>query len=203
MQPPCTDSASLELVKPLTGQTTNRHGILELVPCHQSNSIMTDTTQSKRLENAVAPSGGQNGSVAEELSNLRTRCPLPVLMSRMGYAKFATRLCRSPFRPDKNASWGIVRLNGRWIWKDFATGEHGVFSRPGLSFDLPNTSASTWGGGCPDVGADDSRTRRARSHREDGQTMHEPVTLTSPADDHMCSGYSPQRRATARLTGRD
>ena len=125
MQPPCTDSASLELVKPLTGQTTNRHGTLEAVPCHQSSSIMTDTTQSKRLENAVAPSGGQNGSVAEELSNLRTRCPLPVLMSRMGYAKFATRTCSSPFRADKKPSWGIFQRNDRWFWKDHGTGDSG------------------------------------------------------------------------------
>ena len=86
---------------------------------------MTDRIQSKRLQNAVAPSGGQRGSAGEDLGNLRTRCPLPVLMNRMGYAKFATRTCSSPFRADKKPSWGIFQRNDRWFWKDHGTGDSG------------------------------------------------------------------------------
>lgn len=57
--------------------------------------------------------------------DLRTRCPLPVLMRRMGLAKHSKPLCRSPFREDAKPSWGIFQRDGRWFWKDFATGEFG------------------------------------------------------------------------------
>ncbi|MEI8287908.1 MAG: hypothetical protein WCH99_00430 [Verrucomicrobiota bacterium] len=60
-----------------------------------------------------------------ELSELRKRCPLPVLMTRLGLERFAKKSCPSPFRPDQNASWGIYEKNGRWRFKDFATGECG------------------------------------------------------------------------------
>ncbi len=53
------------------------------------------------------------------------RCPLPALMSRMGYAKFAKRSCPSPFRTDKKPSWGVFQRNDRWFWKDHGTGDSG------------------------------------------------------------------------------
>ncbi len=59
------------------------------------------------------------------IRDLRARCPLPVLLRRMGMAQHAKPLCRSPFREDSKPSWGIFQRNGRWFWKDFATGEHG------------------------------------------------------------------------------
>lgn len=64
----------------------------------------------------------QTGLTLEEL---RTRCPLPVLMHRMGLAKHAKASSCSPFRPDKNASWGIFQRDDRWFWKDHGTAESG------------------------------------------------------------------------------
>ena len=59
------------------------------------------------------------------IRNLRARCPLPVLLKRMGLAKHAKPLCRSPFREDTKPSWGIFQRDGRWFWKDFGTDESG------------------------------------------------------------------------------
>jgi len=59
------------------------------------------------------------------ISDLRRACPLPVLMRRVGLSRFAKPSCPSPFRCDQNASWGIFQTNGRWLFKDFATGECG------------------------------------------------------------------------------
>jgi hypothetical protein len=46
-------------------------------------------------------------------------------MQRVGLGRFAKSSCPSPFRPDQCASWGIFELNGRWLFKDFGTGECG------------------------------------------------------------------------------
>lgn len=59
------------------------------------------------------------------IQSLRVRCPLPVLMRRMGLAKHAKPLCRSPFREDAKPSWGIFQREGRWFWKDFGTDDSG------------------------------------------------------------------------------
>ena len=62
-----------------------------------------------------------------ELETLRRQCPLPVLMTRLGYGQYTRSSCRSPFRQDNNASWGIFRTQDdkRWLYKDMATGETG------------------------------------------------------------------------------
>jgi hypothetical protein len=60
-----------------------------------------------------------------DLKLLRYQCPLPVLMNRLGLARFARNCCASPFRSDHHASWGIFLHNGRWLFKDFATDECG------------------------------------------------------------------------------
>src|ERR1035438_5047950 len=60
-----------------------------------------------------------------DLDLLRRKCPLPVIMQRVGLGQFAKSSCPSPFRPDQHASWGIFELNGRWLFKDFGTGECG------------------------------------------------------------------------------
>jgi len=59
------------------------------------------------------------------LETLRQQCPLPVLMHKTGLQQFVKSSCRSPFRNDNNASWGIYQRNGRWMYKDFATDECG------------------------------------------------------------------------------
>jgi len=50
---------------------------------------------------------------------------MPVLLHRMGLGEFAKNSCRSPFRPDKKPSWGIFQRDGKWFYKDQATGESG------------------------------------------------------------------------------
>jgi len=46
-------------------------------------------------------------------------------MRKLGLGRFATSSCPSPFRADLNASWGIYESRGRWLFKDFGTGEWG------------------------------------------------------------------------------
>jgi hypothetical protein len=60
-----------------------------------------------------------------DLQELRNKCPLPVLMGKLGLGRYAKSSCPSPFRSDENASWGIFERNGRWMFKDFGTGECG------------------------------------------------------------------------------
>jgi hypothetical protein len=60
-----------------------------------------------------------------DLEQLRQKCPLPNLMERVGLGRYARSSCPSPFRPDQTASWGIYERNGRWLFKDFGTGECG------------------------------------------------------------------------------
>ena len=60
-----------------------------------------------------------------DLQYLREKCPLPVIMQRLGLERYAKSSCPSPFRPDEHASWGIFQHNGHWLFKDFATGECG------------------------------------------------------------------------------
>lgn len=88
-------------------------------------AAMQFSTGNNRFQKSPALKGGHDHYSSEDLQNLRTRCPLPVLMSRMGYAKFAKRTCPSPFRTDKKPSWGIFNRNGRWFWKDHGTGDSG------------------------------------------------------------------------------
>ncbi len=56
---------------------------------------------------------------------LKRACPMPELLRRMGLGEFAKPLTCSPFREDKNPSWGIFQHAGKWFFKDRATGETG------------------------------------------------------------------------------
>jgi len=60
-----------------------------------------------------------------DLTQLRRKCPLPALMQKLGMARFVKSSCASPFRADQKPSWGIFQTNGRWMYKDFSTGECG------------------------------------------------------------------------------
>tara|TARA_R100000808_G_scaffold14671_1_gene34502 strand:+ start:231 stop:2231 length:2001 start_codon:yes stop_codon:yes gene_type:complete len=78
--------------------------------------------------------------VAEvELSEIKRLVPLPTLMRRMGYEQHATQSCSSPFREDRNPSWGIFEKEGQWFWKDHGTGESGdevTFIQRALQVDV-------------------------------------------------------------------
>lgn len=60
-----------------------------------------------------------------DLQSLKQRCPLPDLMRHLGLGAHAVPSCRSPFRNDKKASWGIFEGDSGWFFKDHATGESG------------------------------------------------------------------------------
>lgn len=50
---------------------------------------------------------------------------MPALLDKLDMKQFAKSSCLSPFRQDKNASWGIFQRDGKWYFKDQATGESG------------------------------------------------------------------------------
>jgi len=56
---------------------------------------------------------------------LKARCPLPQLLNQLGLGQHARPSCRSPLRPDQNASWGIFERDGGHFWKDFGTDDGG------------------------------------------------------------------------------
>ncbi len=61
-----------------------------------------------------------------EIDQLKEKLPLPDLMERMGFGEHAVASCCSPFREDKNPSWGIFRNpSGIWLWKDHGTDQTG------------------------------------------------------------------------------
>lgn len=60
-----------------------------------------------------------------DVNDLKQRCPLPTLMQLVGLGQYAKPSSRSPLRPDEKPSWGIFQYQGRWMYKDFATGEVG------------------------------------------------------------------------------
>jgi hypothetical protein len=59
------------------------------------------------------------------IEEARQRLPLPDLMAKLGLGDYAKSKSKSPFRDEKNASFGIYHTNGRWRWKDHGTGEGG------------------------------------------------------------------------------
>lgn len=60
-----------------------------------------------------------------DIELLKRACPMPALLVRIGLGDFAKKSCPSPFRPDKRPSWGIFPQEGKWFFKDQATGDSG------------------------------------------------------------------------------
>jgi len=60
-----------------------------------------------------------------DIETLKQKLNLPALMDALGYGDCAKPLCSSPFREDRNPSWGIKEEDGRWFFNDFATNEGG------------------------------------------------------------------------------
>jgi hypothetical protein len=56
---------------------------------------------------------------------LREKCPLPNLIQLVGLGDYAKSRCASPFSRDQGASWGLFQYQGRWMYKDYGTGEVG------------------------------------------------------------------------------
>ena len=64
-------------------------------------------------------------AVEKRLRGLKQSCPMPVLLQNLGLGAHAKPSCRSPFRVDENASWGIFETTTGWRFKDHATEESG------------------------------------------------------------------------------
>src|SRR5215471_3230489 len=60
-----------------------------------------------------------------DVTTLKRLCPMPILLERLGLGEYAKSSCHSPFRSDRNPSWGIFERDGKWFFKDHATGEAG------------------------------------------------------------------------------
>jgi hypothetical protein len=63
----------------------------------------------------------------ENLARAKAKLPLDVLMRQLGYGEeFLKSSCKSPFRQEKDASWGVFRTaKGELKYKDFTTDERG------------------------------------------------------------------------------
>ena len=60
-----------------------------------------------------------------DIDEAKARLPLPQLMEELGHGAHAKGTAKSPFRPDRNPSFGIFHKDGTWAWKDHGTGEGG------------------------------------------------------------------------------
>jgi len=68
---------------------------------------------------------------------LKSKCPMPELLHRLGLGRYAQNSCRSPIRRDSHASWGIFQWGDNWYFKDHGTEEKGdEISLIGLLYDL-------------------------------------------------------------------
>lgn len=60
-----------------------------------------------------------------DIDEAKARLPLPQLMEELGHGAHAKGTAKSPFRPDRNPSFGIFHKDGTWAWKDHGTNEGG------------------------------------------------------------------------------
>jgi hypothetical protein len=56
---------------------------------------------------------------------LKSKCPMPVLLRKLGLGAHAKPSCPSPLRPDHNPSWGIFQRDGGWHFKDHGNDDSG------------------------------------------------------------------------------
>lgn len=56
---------------------------------------------------------------------LKVKCPMPLLLAKLGLGAHAKPCCRSPLRNDNNPSWGIIQHQGGWYFKDHGNGDSG------------------------------------------------------------------------------
>ena len=63
--------------------------------------------------------------LSDHVQVLKGACPMPDLMERIGLGDHAKTSCTSPFREDRNPSFGVFQSGSNWFFKDHATGESG------------------------------------------------------------------------------
>lgn len=67
----------------------------------------------------------QYRQLKKKCQSLKSKCPMPMLLRKLGLGAHAKPSCPSPFRPDKTPSWGIFQREGGWHFKDQATDDSG------------------------------------------------------------------------------
>lgn len=67
----------------------------------------------------------QYRQLKKKCQTLKSRCPMPVLLAKLGLAAYAKPSCPSPLRPDHNPSWGIFQRQGGWYFKDHGNDDSG------------------------------------------------------------------------------
>ena len=70
-------------------------------------------------------SNHQYRRLKKKCQSLKSKCPMPVLLAKLGLAAYAKRSCPSPFRPDHTPSWGIFPHQGGWYFKDQGNDDSG------------------------------------------------------------------------------
>lgn len=59
------------------------------------------------------------------IDEAKAKLPLPDLMALLGHGDAAKSKAKSPFREERNPSFGIYESAGKWRWKDHGTGDGG------------------------------------------------------------------------------
>lgn len=67
----------------------------------------------------------QYRQLKKKCQSLKSKCPMPILLAKLGLAAHAKRSCPSPLRPDHNPSWGIIQREGGWYFKDHGNDDSG------------------------------------------------------------------------------
>ena len=67
----------------------------------------------------------QYRQLKKQCETLKSKCPMPVLLRKLGLGSYAKRSCPSPLRPDHNPSWGIFQREGGWHFKDHGNDDSG------------------------------------------------------------------------------
>lgn len=67
----------------------------------------------------------QYRQLKKKCQTLKIKCPMPVLLAKLGLAAYAKPSCPSPFRPDQTPSWGIFPHKGSWYFKDHGDDDSG------------------------------------------------------------------------------
>ena len=96
-----------------------------------NNNISSPNIQDKTLGNIENNISENLISLPEllapnsEIEQLREKCPLPILMKKMGFENHIKKSCSSPFRDDQKPSWGIYQRDNRCYWKDLGNDDRG------------------------------------------------------------------------------
>lgn len=67
----------------------------------------------------------QYRQLKRKCQSLKIKCPMPMLLGKLGLGSHAKPSCPSPLRPDHKPSWGIIQREGGWYFKDHGNDDSG------------------------------------------------------------------------------